>query len=344
MARGVMARDELEAGRDELEPEAGQEGVGRGATGGQVAHEPVLLGEVVGFLARPGARILDLTLGLGGHAAALLDASGSEARLLGIDRDQEMLELAAQKLATFGERVRLRQARASQVGALVEEMGWRGRVTAVLADLGVSSAQLLARDRGFSFDSDAPLDMRMDRSRGPTARELLRRWTRQELAEVLRRYGEVAQAGRIARAIKEADEAGRLRSCRELAEVVAAVRPRARGRVHPATQVFMALRIAVNQELEELGAILEQAPEWLEVGGRLAVISFHSLEDRLVKERFRALAEPERDLPPDLPIRELPEARFRLVTRRPVRPRSEELGRNPRSRSAKLRAVERVGP
>ncbi len=346
MARGVMERDdsELEAGRDELEPDAGREGVGRGAAGGQVAHDPVLLEEVVGFLARPGARIVDLTLGLGGHAAALLEASGPEAQLLGLDRDREMLDLAAQRLAVFGERVVLRQARASQAGALVEEVGWRGRVTAVLADLGVSSVQLLARDRGFSFESDAPLDMRMDRSGGPTARQLLRRWTRQELAEVLRRYGEVAQAGRVARAIKEADEAGRLRSCRELAEVVAAARPRAKERLHPATQVFMALRIAVNRELEELEAILEQAPRWLDVGGRLAVISFHSLEDRLVKERFRALAEPHRTLPPDLPVRDLPRADFRLVTRKPVRPRAEEAARNSRSRSARLRVIERVRP
>lgn len=306
-------------------------------------HVPVLLEPVVAHLGRPGGLLVDLTVGLGGHAEALLEACGPNARLLGVDRDAETLERARQRLSRFGDRVVLHHGLASEVGPILEELGWMGRVTGILADLGVSSVQLLGEDRGFSFESDAPLDMRMDRTRGPTARQLIRRWTKEQLAEVLRNYGEVRGAGRVAAAIKEADQEGRLGSCKELASVVARVRG-GRSRIHPATQVFMALRIAVNRELEELEAILDRAPEWLAVGGRMAVISFHSLEDRLVKRRFASLAHPERSIPRELPVAKMPEPRFRVLTTKPIRPVAEELARNPRARSARLRILERVAP
>ncbi len=322
--------------------ESGRDQSGLRRSGG---HEPVLLSEVTGFLARPGSLFLDLTLGAGGHARALLEASGREARLLGLDRDRRALEVASARLASFGERVTLVQSRASQAGALLSEGGWLGALDAVLADLGLSSMQLDDAQRGFSFDSDAPLDMRMDQSEGPRAGDLLDRWTAGELKEVLSRYGEQPRAGFLAKAILEARREGSLETCRDLARLVAERLGPGKGRLHPATRVFQALRIAVNRELDELEAILAEAPFWLAPGGRLAVISFHSLEDRMVKQRFAALSRPSAAVPADLPLRDedLPKPEFSLLTARPVRPSPEETARNPRARSARLRVIERRG-
>ncbi len=307
-------------------------------------HQPVLLGRVVDLLAGPDSRhLVDLTVGLGGHAGAMLDACGDGAELVGFDRDQDALELARRNLSAWQGQVTLVHSKASRAEHVIEEMGWVGEVDAVLADLGLSSLQLDRKDRGFSFDADSPLDMRMDREDSVTAGDLLDRWTGDELADVLRRYGEQPRAGRLARAILEARGEGELETCRDLARLVAEKMGGFKGRVHPATRVFQALRIAVNRELEELETILEQAPDWLAPGGRLGIISFHSLEDRMVKHRFTELCRPEQNLPAGIPLRaeQLPEPEFRLVTVRPVRPDPAEVAHNPRARSAKLRVLER---
>jgi len=307
-------------------------------------HEPVLLADVVRLLGRPGARYLDLTLGMGGHAQALLEAGGPGAELLGLDRDAEAIELARMRLASFGDRVHLVHCRASQAGQVLFDLGWK-HVDGVLADLGPSSFQMDRDRRGFSFDSGR-IDMRMDQGRGRSGLDLLERWTEAELADVLRRFGEEPLARRYASAIKAAVNAGSLGSARDLAAVIeraAGPARTAKARVHVATKVFMALRIAVNDELSELDRILERAPSWLAPGGRLAVISFHSLEDRKVKQAFRSLADPAAEVPPDLPVTadQLGQGEFRLVTRKAVRPSGQEEAANSRSRSAKLRVLER---
>jgi 16S rRNA (cytosine1402-N4)-methyltransferase len=291
--------------------------------GSDAVHLPVLLAEVLELLAvRPGGLWVDGTVGLGGHAAAILRATAPGGRLLGLDRDGESLERARAALAAFGERARLEQADFREIGDRLKGEQADG----ILLDLGFSSAQLDAPERGFSFQAEGPLDMRMDRSGGETAADVVNRTREAGLADLIYRYGEEPASRRIARAIVRAREAKRIRTTTELADIVrrAAGRSRRRG-LHPATRTFQALRIRVNRELDDLGGAMSRSAACLRPGGRMTVIAFHSLEDRAVKETFRALAT----------------GGFRVLTRKPVRPTEAEVRRNPRARSARLRALAR---
>jgi 16S rRNA (cytosine1402-N4)-methyltransferase len=285
-----------------------------------VEHRPVLLAESLELLAvRPGGRYVDGTLGLGGHAAEILRHSGPDGRLLATDRDAEMLSRARHRLAEFSERVTFHQADFRAVPALLAGE----RVDGILLDLGISSAQLDDPDRGLSFQVEGPLDMRLDRSEGLTAEDLVNRMRERELADVIYLFGEEPASRRIARAIVAARP---LHTTRELAEVVRRAAPRSRRPgLHPATRTFQALRIHVNRELEGLGEALRALARCLRPEGRMAVIAFHSLEDREAKQAFRAL---------------VPEG-FRILTKKPVRPGEVELRENPRARSARLRGIER---
>jgi len=279
---------------------------------------------------------VDATLGLGGHAEAILDAAPA-ARLLGVDRDPAARAIAARRLARFGERVEIRAGNFRELGALA---GGR-RAAGILADLGVSSLQLDRPERGFSFRGEGPLDMRMGPD-GPTAAELVNRMTEADLETIFRSYGEEPEARRVARALVAARALRPLETTRELAEVVRRAKRSRRGgeRIDPATRVFQALRIAVNEELDALGEFLDRALELLDREGRLVVISYHSLEDRIVKHRYRDLARGEVD-----PItgRTSSESRvLEVLTKRPVFPTAEEVERNPRARSARLRAARRL--
>ncbi len=289
-------------------------------------HLPVLVSEVVTLLRpRSGGRYLDATVGLGGHAEAILAAAGQGAELVGLDRDAEALDEARRRLGGFGARVTLHQARYEMLDRLV---GPDARFDGILFDLGVSSFQFDEPGRGFSFSKEGPLDMRMDRSSGATAAELLRRLPERELADLIYRFGEERFARRIARAIHERRHTEPIRTTTALADLVAAAIPRSQWprHIHPATRTFQALRIAVNDELSGLGAALEAAADLLAPGGRAAAISFHSLEDRIVKQTWRRLQA---------------ERGMQVVTRKPVGPTEAEVTANPRARSAKLRALER---
>jgi 16S rRNA (cytosine1402-N4)-methyltransferase len=299
-------------------------------------HTPVLLAEVLDWLAPArGGLFVDVTLGLGGHAEALLEAA-PQLRLVGIDRDPDARALAAARLARFGARVEIR---AGDFGSLDEILGER-RAAGILADLGVSSLQLDRPERGFSFRADGPLDMRMGRA-GETAAELLNRMTEAELTTLFQEYGEEPEARRVARAVVSARQRQAITTTTELADLVRRTKRAPRGgRIDPATLVFQALRIGVNDELEQLAELLERATALLEPGGRLVVISYHSLEDRAVKNRFRDLAKGEVD-----PItgRTRSETRvLEVLTKKPVVPAAVELGQNPRARSARLRAARRL--
>ena len=308
-----------------------------------MVHVPVLLAETVARLVtEPGGWYVDGTAGAGGHAAAILAAAGLDARLLALDRDADALELARAALAPFGDRVVLERADFAGLAAVAARHGVR-EVRGVLLDLGVSSMQLDRPERGFSFLRDGPLDMRMDARQELTAAGLLRQLGPAALADVLWRYGEEPMARRIAKAVAAALARGEpLDTTAQLAALVAQAKGGRRGRVHPATQTFQALRIAVNGELAAREQALPAALELLAPGGRLAVISFHSLEDRLVKQfmaahegRMESLAKGGARWSGRLP-------RARRVTRKAVGPADEEIARNPRARSAKLRVLERM--
>lgn len=307
-------------------------------------HVPVLLDDVVRLLApRDGDLILDCTVGSGGHAAALLHAAGPRARLLGIDRDPEALERAARQLAPFGERVRLVRANYAQLESVLEREGVE-RVDRVLFDLGVSSPQLDDPDRGFTYRADAPLDMRMDPAEPTTAYHLVNGLTESELTRMLRDYGEERWAARIAHFIVEARAKEPIATTGQLVDIVKRAVPAAARRhgPHPARRTFQALRIAVNRELESLAAGLEAAHRRLAPCGRLAVISFHSLEDRIVKHRFRQW-EKGCQCPPGAPAcRCGGRPTVRVLTRKPVVATESEIAANPRARSAKLRVAERL--
>lgn len=306
-------------------------------------HEPVLLDLVVQWLApvAPGL-LVDATVGLGGHATALLEACPGF-RLVGLDRDPEAIERARQRLQPFSDRVCLVSGDFADIEAILEQVGQPSPV-AVLADLGCSSLQLDTAERGFSFQHDGPLDMRMAAD-GPTAADFVNTAPEEEIVRVLREYGEERKARRVARAVMSARAEGPIQSTGELARLVArAVGPSTERRIHPATRTFQAIRIAVNDELRRLETFLEPAARSLSVGGRLAVISFHSLEDRIVKHGLRGL-EGRCVCPPDLPeCRCEPERVVKVLTPRPVRPTDREIHDNPRARSARLRVAERMGP
>lgn len=280
---------------------------------------------------------MDGTLGAGGHATGLLAESEPGGHLLGLDVDPQALDLARQKLAPFGERAWLKKASYTSLPAQLAELGWDS-VDGILLDLGASSMQFDTPGRGFSFLADGPLDMRFDPSNPLTAAEVVNQWPEPELADILFRYGEEPAARRIARAIVAARPVDRTR---QLAEVIEQVQPR-RGAHHPATQTFQALRIVVNGELELVEKFLPLAVQALTPGGRLAIISFHSLEDRLVKEFFRRESK-DCICPPRQPICTCGhKASIKEITRRPITPTEIEIKANSRARSAKLRVAEKI--
>jgi 16S rRNA (cytosine1402-N4)-methyltransferase len=301
----------------------------------------VLLHEAIEFLAvRAGGRYIDATFGGGGHTRAILEASAPSGVVFALDADPEAVARAGQLAREFPGRVVPCHGNFAAVRELAAAHGF-SEVDGVLFDLGLSSFQLVAPARGFSFRLSGPLDMRFDPSRGQPASVLVNTWPFERLAELFARYGEEPRARSVARAIVDARQRAPIETTEQLALVVSRVAGYRRG-LHPATRVFQALRIAVNQELEALEAALEGAVELLRPSGRLVVISFHSLEDRLVKRFFRAESQPCR-CPPRSPACTCGQrARLRVLTAKPVRPSLQEIASNPRSRSARLRAAERL--
>lgn len=302
------------------------------------AHTPVLLNELIQALAiRPAGWYVDCTVGLGGHSSAILEASGPDGRLLGLDADAQSLERAKQRLAGYGERVVLVHANFRDLERVARDSGVDA-ANGIVMDLGLSSWQLADRNRGFSFHDEGGLDMRFDPSEGDNAADLVNRLDEDELANLIWRYGEEPKARPIARAIVRARP---IATAGKLAEVIARAVGR-RGRIHPATRTFQALRIAVNRELDNLETALPQAVRLLAPGARVAVISFHSLEDRIVKTFFRNES---RDCicPPGIPRCTCGHrATLRVITKKPIAPGPREVMANPRARSAKLRVAERL--
>ncbi|MBW1988478.1 MAG: 16S rRNA (cytosine(1402)-N(4))-methyltransferase RsmH [Deltaproteobacteria bacterium] len=292
-----------------------------------VRHVPVMLAETLEFLSpKPGHTVCDCTLGGAGHAAAVLERITPGGLLIGLDRDPAAIERGAAALAAFGDSVRLVHANYGQLPGVLESLGVDA-VDGLVADLGLSTHQLFESGRGFSFGSDEPLDMRMDPSAGiPTAADLVNAEPEAKLADILYRFGEERRSRAIARRIAAARRKGRIETSAQLADIVAGAAGGRRGRIHPATRTFMALRIAVNAELDHLSAFLDGFYGCLAPRGRAVVIAFHSLEDRLVKRRFRELAAT---------------SGARVLTKKVVRPTKEETRENPYARSARLRAVER---
>ncbi len=309
--------------------------------GERTGHVPVLLREVVAALepARGGV-FVDATLGLGGHAEALLEAS-DRVRVVGIDRDPEALAVARERLARFGDRLVTIQGRHEDVAAHLDALGIV-RVAGVLADLGVSSLQLDRAERGFSFMREGPLDMRMG-PEGPTAADLVATASREELTRIFREWGEERMAGPIARRVVEARETAPIRTTGEMRRLVLrALGPRREKHKDPATRVFQALRIATNRELVELERFLDDAIARLALGARISVLSYHSLEDRIVKRVFQRHTAG-CTCPPSFPVCVCSRRRvMALVTKKAIRPTLAELGENPRARSARLRVLERA--
>ncbi len=304
-----------------------------------MSHLPVLYHEIIHALQpRGGGLYVDGTLGAGGHAWGILQASHPDGRLLGLDIDPQALQLARERLTPFGDRAILVRASYTTLRERLAVLGWES-VDGILLDLGVSSMQLDTPARGFSFQVNAPLDMRFDPDNPVSAADLVNNMSEDDLADVLYHYGEEKRARQVARAILRARP---LSTTRELAQVVARVTSGGRSGIHPATRTFQALRIAVNRELEALEMVLPQAVESLAPGGRLAVISFHSLEDRCVKLFLRRESQ-DCICPSRQPVCTCDHrATLREVTRRPVRPQEAEVQANPRARSARLRVAERL--
>ena len=302
-------------------------------------HLPVLTERVVEYIAPAGPGLLvDATVGLGGHAEALLRAE-PEFQLVGLDRDPQALARAGERLQPFSDRVQLVEETFDRLPLVLRRLGL-GAPVAVLADIGCSSLQLDSAERGFSFSSDGPLDMRMGET-GPTAADILEKAEWEELVRILRDYGEERRARAIARAIVRRREEEPLRTTAQLSRLVQDVMGGRERRIHPATRTFQALRIAVNDELGQLERFLEPAIRSLKTGGRIVVISFHSLEDRIVKHSLRRLAG-RCTCPPDFPVcRCNPQRVVEVLTSSPVRPDKEEIERNPRARSARLRAAQK---
>ncbi len=303
-------------------------------------HQPVLYQEIIHALQpRNLGRYVDGTLGAGGHARGILEACAPDGRLLGLDVDPQALALARETLAPYGERAKLVQASYETLAAQLAALNWQ-EVDGILLDLGASSMQFDRPERGFSFLQDGPLDMRFGPTAPHSAADLVNELPQDELADLIFRYGEERESRKIARAIINARP---LHTTRELAAVIEVISPRRHGvRLHPATRTFQALRIAVNEELAAVENTLPQVMASLRSGGRLAVISFHSLEDRIVKEFFRSQS---KDLvnPPYERIYEVERmAIIKEITRKPIAPTEEEMRENPRARSAKLRVAEKI--
>ena len=294
-------------------------------------HFPVMAEEVLFWLVQEDSRIyLDCTVGYSGHAEKLLEASGPASRLIGVDRDAVAIAASKERLARFGDRVVLIHGHFMDLKQYLAASGI-GQVDGILFDLGVSSPQLEEAARGFSFQGDGPLDMRMDQSKSGTAADLINRWPEAQLADAIFQFGEERFSRRIARAIVRARERHPLATTKELVSVIEGAVPAnyRHGRLHCATRTFQAVRIAVNQELDCLDPALRDAADVLSPGSRLCVISFHSLEDRIVKHTFRALSGKD-------------DPALVVLTKKPQVPTREESDRNPRSRSAKLRAAQRI--
>ncbi len=311
----------------------------------EVGHQPVMPSEVLVTLApQPGSLQIDATIGGGGHTERILEAASPDGRVLGLDADEAAVERVGRRLARFGDRLVLRRSNFRELAEVAPAAGF-GAVDGMLFDLGLSSFQLADTDRGFGFRAGGPLDMRFDASRGTPAADLLASLSADDLAALFRRYGEEPAAWRIAKAIVVARASAPVRTAEDLATLVGVTlprNPRKPSRTHPATRVFQALRIAVNGELEALEAGLAAAVELLRPGGRLVVLSYHSLEDRIVKQFLNA----ERrgcTCPPEIPVCVCGKApRLRLVTRPSLTPTEAEIDANPRARSARLRAAERL--
>jgi 16S rRNA (cytosine1402-N4)-methyltransferase len=312
-------------------------------------HVPVLLTETIALLApQAGYRMVDGTFGGGGHTRALLDASAPDGRVLALDADPDAMARGTAFARQFGDRLIVRHANFATMTEAAAAIGWgAGTVNTVLLDLGLSSFQLADAARGFSFQQDGPLDMRFDDSTGITAAEIVNTWDETALADLFWAYGEEPAARRVARVLAQRRATTPFTRTSDLADAVVAAKGVRRGRIHPATQVFQALRIVVNDEVGVLERALAAARDLLAPGGRLAVISFHSLEDRAVKLFFRheaSTTEPDM-LPRSIPVQ--PQARtpvFRILTPRPVSSAGAEVAANPRSRSARLRVAEKLPP
>jgi 16S rRNA (cytosine1402-N4)-methyltransferase len=306
-----------------------------------MAHIPVLLQETISLLSEnrhePLRRVIDGTLGAGGHTRALLEAGAEQ--VLAFDLDQQAIALATQHLGSLQSRVHIRHDSYLEMATYAHELGWQ-QVDAIVLDLGLSSMQLDTPERGFAFMHDAPLDMRFDASgAAATAADLVNYWSAEELADIFYRYGEEQHSRRIAAAIVRARP---ITTTKELAALVASAVPHNRKeKIHPATRVFQALRIAVNQELESVEKVLPIAFDLLQSGGRLALITFHSLEDRIVKQYFKELCT-EIIPPPGMASITAKAAEGHLLTRKPVAPSEAEIKLNPRSRSSKLRVIEKL--
>jgi len=285
-------------------------------------HVPVMLGECLDYLAlKPNGVVLDATAGMGGHTKAIAERL-TTGMVLACDRDAESLELARQNTAGLADRIRFHQVSFARLGEMLEAEGIP-QLDGLLADLGVSKYQLTEGERGFSLLADGPLDMRLDRSQTETAADLVNFESEKELADLIYKLGEERRSRKIARAILRARP---IKTTGQLAKLIESAVPRTE-KIHPATRTFMALRIAVNREMEELDALLESIPRLMKPGGRAVILTFHSLEDRKVKQAFQAMAR---------------NGRAQILTRHVVRPTEEEIRENPPSRSAKLRAVEMI--
>jgi 16S rRNA (cytosine1402-N4)-methyltransferase len=306
------------------------------------AHVSVLVPEVMALLSpRPGQRFLDGTLGGGGHSEQILIDSSPDGQVLGLDRDDEALSAARERLWRFDRRWIMRQASFADAREILGEIGWQ-RVDGAILDLGVSSHQVDSAERGFSFRSDVALDMRMDRRQSLDARAVVNSYPAEELARIFRDYGEEPRARRLAQAIVSQRRSRPFEKTGELARLIERIKGRGRREHHPATQVFQALRIAVNGELDHLERFLETGYELLEPAGRMAIISFHSLEDRMVKTAFRKWSRACLCPPRVLRCQCGWSQKVKLLTKKPMVPSSAEIAVNPRARSAKLRAVERI--
>lgn len=308
------------------------------------SHKPVLLEPALRYLApKPGGVYVDATVGGAGHSEQIASRIAPDGLLIGIDQDETALAAAAERLRRFGSLVHLVHDNFAHLGAVLDRLGIDG-IDGILFDFGVSSPQLDRAERGFSYHQDAPLDMRMDRTQKTYAAQLVNTLSEAELARILRQYGEERWAGRIAGHIVRARQEARIETTGELVEIVKAAIPAAARRQgpHPARRTFQALRIAVNRELDVIEEALPQAIHVLRHGGRLVAISFHSLEDRIVKQTLQRAANP-CVCPPDFPVCQCGQVpSVRLLTRRAVVATEEETLENPRARSAKLRAAERV--
>ncbi len=290
-------------------------------------HEPVMVEEVLHYLyPQPGQIILDCTVGSGGHAEKIWEKIKPNGFLIGIDKDLEILEIAKQHLSSVGDSFRLYHANYFDVDEVLKQARIE-KVNGVLLDLGASSLQFDQADRGFSFTKEGPLDMRMDRTQGLTAQGLIQRISEPKLEELLKKYGEERWSRRIAKAILKEEKKVGITSTKQLAAVIERVVPRGKGKIHPATRVFQALRIAVNKELESLEAFLDKIHQYMATGARIVIISFHSLEDRIVKNKF---------------IEKANQQIFKVLTKKPIRPSNREIEKNVRCRSAKLRSAERI--